>query len=51
MPFRDAHEEVATRVREGTFRRPRSVAGRPAPGPGGIHEALAEARRRFVDNL
>ena len=50
-PFRDAHEEVATRVREGTFRRPRKAAERPAPGPGGIHEALIEARRRFADNL
>ncbi len=51
MPFRDAHEQVAVRVREGTFRRPRKAADRPAPGPGGIHEALAEARRRFADNL
>ena len=51
MPFRDAHEEVAARVREGTFRRPRNVAHRPAPGPGGIADALAEARSRFVDNL
>ena len=50
-PFRDAHEKVATRVREGSFRRPRSTATRPAPGPGGIHEALAEARSRFVENL
>jgi argininosuccinate lyase len=51
VPFRDAHEEVAAQVREGTFRKPRKGARRPAPGPGGIHEALAEARRRFVDNL
>jgi argininosuccinate lyase len=50
-PFRDAHEDVAARVREGTFRRPRKAAPRPAPGPGGIREALAEARRRFADNL
>jgi argininosuccinate lyase len=50
-PFRDAHEEIATRVREGTFRRPRKAAARPAPGPGGIHEALADARRRFAENL
>jgi argininosuccinate lyase len=51
IPFRAAHEEVATRVRDGTFRRPRKGAKRHAPGPGGIREALAEARRRFVDNL
>jgi len=51
VPFRDAHEEVAARVREGTFRRPRTAASRPAPGPSGVRDALAEARRRFVDNL
>ena len=50
-PFRDAHEEVASQVREGTFKRPRKPAARPAPGPGGIEDALAEARRRFADNL
>ena len=50
-PFRDAHEEVAARVRDGTFRRPRKAAPRPAPGPGGIRDALAEARRRFAENL
>jgi argininosuccinate lyase len=49
--FRDAHEEVAASVREGTFKKPRKGATRPAPGPGGIQDALAEARRRFVDNL
>ena len=51
MPFRDAHEQVAETVREGTFRRPRKAAVRPSPGPGGIREALADARRRFVDDL
>jgi argininosuccinate lyase len=50
-PFRDAHEDVAASIREGTFRRPRKAATRAAPGPGGIHEALAEARRRFAENL
>jgi argininosuccinate lyase len=49
-PFRDAHEEIATRVREGTFRAPRKPAERLAPGPGGIREALADARRRFLDS-
>jgi argininosuccinate lyase len=51
MPFRDAHEQVAESVRDGTYRKPRKRAKRPAPGPGGIHEALADARRRFVDDL
>jgi argininosuccinate lyase len=49
-PFRDAHEEIATRVREGTFRAPRKPVERIAPGPGGIREALADARRRFLDS-
>ena len=49
--FRDAHEEVAASVREGSFRKPRKASTRPAPGPGGVHEALLEARSRFVDNL
>jgi argininosuccinate lyase len=51
VPFRDAHEEVAATVRDGSFRKPRKGTSRPAPGPGGIHEALAEARRRFLENL
>jgi len=50
-PFRDAYEEVAARVREGSFKRPRKMSARISPGPGGIHEALDEARRRFVDSL
>jgi len=50
-PFRDAHEQIAASVRDGTYRRPRKAPSRSAPGPGGIREALAEARRRFVDNL
>jgi hypothetical protein len=28
-----------------------SIAARPAPGPGGIREALAEARGRFGDGM
>ena len=51
MPFRDAHEQVAAGVRDGSYRKPRGRATRGAPGPGGIREALAEARSRFVDNL
>ena len=51
VPFRDAHEQVAESVREGSFKKPRKGAKRAAPGPDGIREALADARRRFVDNL
>jgi argininosuccinate lyase len=50
-PFREAHEQVAGRVREGTFRRPRGAVTRHAPGPDGIREALAEARSRFAEDL
>jgi argininosuccinate lyase len=50
-PFRDAHEEIASSVRDGTFDPPQQPATRLAPGPGGIREALAEARSRFADNL
>jgi argininosuccinate lyase len=51
VPFRDAHEQVAAQAREGTFEAPEAAGTRGAPGPGGIREALAEARRRFVDDL
>jgi argininosuccinate lyase len=51
-PFRDAHEQVAADVRQGTFTAPgsaaESVAARRAPGPGGAREAIADARRRFA---
>ena len=46
VPFRDAHERVAEEVRDGTFEPPAS-ADRPAPGPGGVHAALAAARERW----
>ena len=51
VPFRDAHEQVAEQVRDGTFVPPADPAPRPAPGPGGVRAALAEARERFGDNL
>jgi argininosuccinate lyase len=51
VPFRDAHEQIAESVRDGSYAKPRKRAKRAAPGPGGIKKALAEARRRFVDNL
>ena len=49
--FRDAHEQVATSVRDGTFEATgtaeESIEARGAPGPGGVHEAIAAARKRF----
>jgi argininosuccinate lyase len=47
VPFRDAHERVAAEIRAGTFEPPTETAPRPAPGPGGVLAALAEARARF----
>jgi argininosuccinate lyase len=47
VPFRDAHEQVAREVRDGTFREPKLETSRAAPGPAGIGEALATARARF----
>jgi argininosuccinate lyase len=51
VPFREAHEQVASSVREGTYLPTSdaadSVASRPSPGPGGVVEAIAAARRRF----
>jgi argininosuccinate lyase len=46
MTFRDAHEQIAAEVRAGTFAPPEAAA-RPAPGPGGVLEALASARARW----
>jgi len=52
LPFRDAHEQVAARVRAGAFSSDRSaaasVAARSAPGPGGAAAAIAQARRRLA---
>ena len=51
VSFREAHERVAAAVRDGSFvpsgTAAESVAARPAPGPGGVEDALAEARARF----
>jgi len=46
VPFRDAHEQVAAEVRAGTFSAPEPAA-RPAPGPGSVRDAVAEARARL----
>jgi threonine aldolase len=55
VPFREAHERVAASVRDGLFTptgtAAESVAARGAPGPGGVREALLEARARFEASL
>jgi argininosuccinate lyase len=55
VPFREAHERVAASVRDGSFRpavtAAESVTARGAPGPGGVRQALVEARGRFGENL
>ena len=47
LPFRDAFEQIAEAVREGSFQPPAAPARRAAPGPGGVREALEAARSRF----
>jgi len=55
VAFREAHERVAASVRDGSYApdgtAAESVAARGTPGPGGVHEAIVEARRRFGENL
>ena len=46
VPFRDAHEQIARGVREGTFEAP-APAARAAPGPGDVRAAVAAARVRL----
>jgi len=46
IPFRDAHEQVAAEVRDGTFTG-RAAAPRQAPGPAGALDALPAARARW----
>ena len=45
-PFRDAHEQVAESVRDGSYEPP-PAAPRTAPGPGGVVAAIAAARARL----
>jgi argininosuccinate lyase len=47
LPFRDAHEQVAGQVRDGTFEAPAMPRPRVAPGPADVYAAVAEARSRF----
>jgi argininosuccinate lyase len=55
MPFREAHEQVAAAVRDGSYEASgsaaASVASRAGVGPGGARDAIAELRRRFGDNF
>ncbi len=55
VPFREAHEQVAATVRDGTYEAAgaaaESVAARDGIGPGGVRTAIADLRRRFGDNL
>jgi argininosuccinate lyase len=46
-PFRDAHEQVAAEVRNGTFEPPDEAAPRLAPGPANVQAAVTEARNRL----
>ena len=46
VPFRDAHEQVAASVRDGSFEAP-AASPRAAPGPGGVRQAIAAARTRL----
>jgi argininosuccinate lyase len=48
LPFRDAHEEVARSVREGTFDPETTAADSVAARLGDVRAAIAEARRRLV---
>jgi argininosuccinate lyase len=52
VPFRDAHEQVAGSVRDGSFATASdaraAVAARGAPGPGAVREAVAAARARLA---
>jgi argininosuccinate lyase len=47
VPFRDAHEQVAADVRDGTFDAP-APRDRLAPGPADVRAAVADARARFA---
>ena len=46
VPFRDAHEQVAESVRDGSYEALRA-RGPARPGPGGVDAAVAAARTRL----
>jgi argininosuccinate lyase len=46
VPFRQAHDRIARAVRAGAFQPP-EPRPRLSPGPAGVREAIAEARRRL----
>jgi argininosuccinate lyase len=48
MSFREAHEEVAAQVRDGTFEAPDVTLPRVAPGPVDVAAAVAAARARLA---
>ena len=48
-PFREAHEQVASRVRAGTFEPPATASERLPPGPSAVAESVAAARARLGD--
>ena len=47
VPFRDAHEQVASDVLEGSFASPDAPTLPLAPGPGAVRDAIAAARVRL----
>jgi argininosuccinate lyase len=48
VPFRDAHEQVAGAVRDGTFDPDATAAESVAARLGDVRAAVAEARERFA---
>jgi len=48
VPFREAHERIASAVRDGTFEAPAEAAPRVAPGPQDVAAAVAAARVRLT---
>jgi argininosuccinate lyase len=47
VPFRDAHEQIASRVHAGTFEPLSGAAPRTSPGPSDVRLAIAAARERL----